>query len=43
MLTLDLTTEEKNTTLIDMYGPNVNSPLFYELVRDAFLEFDNEY
>ena len=43
MLALDLTIEENNVTLINIYGPNVDSPLFYELVRDAFLEFDNEY
>ena len=40
---LDLTIEENNVTLINIYGPNVDSPLFYEIVRDAFLEFDNEY
>ena len=43
MLALDLTIEENNVTLINIYGPNVDSPLFYEIVRDAFLEFDNEY
>ena len=43
MLALDLTIEENNVTIINIYESNVDSPPFYEHVRDAFLEFDNKY
>ena len=43
MLALDLNIEDNNVTLINIYGPNTDSPMFYEKIRDAFLEFDNDY
>ena len=43
LLALDLTIEEHKVTLINIYGPNTDSPQFYENVRNTFLEFDNEY
>ena len=43
LLALDLSIEDNRVTLINIYGPNIDSPQFYENVRDVFLEFDNEY
>ena len=43
LLALDLTIEEHKVTLINIYGPNTDSPQFYENVTNIFLEFDNEY
>lgn len=35
MLALDLNIEDNNVTLINIYGPNTDSPMFYEKIRDA--------
>ena len=43
LLALDLSIEDNRITLINIYGPNTDSPQFYENVRDVFLEFDNKY
>lgn len=43
MLALDLVIEENKITLINVYGPNTDTPGFYEKVRETFLEFDNDY
>ena len=43
LLALDLSIEDNRVTLINIYGPNIDSLQFYENVRDVFLEFDNEY
>ena len=43
LLALDLSIEYNRVALINIYGPNIDSPQFYEHVRDVFLEFDNEY
>lgn len=43
LLALDLIIEENKVTLINIYGPNIDTPSFYENIRDIFLEFDNDY
>lgn len=43
MLALDLVIEENKITLSNVYGPNTDTPGFYEKVRETFLEFDNDY
>lgn len=43
LLALDMTIEDHKVTLINIYGPNIDNPEFYENVRSIFLEFDNEY
>lgn len=43
LIALDLTIEDNRVTLINIYGPNIDSPEFYEYVREVFLELDNEY
>jgi hypothetical protein len=43
LLAQDMTIEENKVTLINIYGPNTDSPQFYESVRNTFLEFNNEY
>ena len=40
---MDLIIEENKVTLINIYGPNIDTPSFYENIRDIFLEFDNDY
>ena len=36
LLALDMTIEENKVTLINIYGPNTDSPLFFESVRNTF-------
>lgn len=43
MLALDLVIEENKITLINVYGPNTDTPGFYEKVRETFLDFDNYF
>ena len=35
--------QDNRITLIYIYDPNIDSPHFYENVRDVYLEFDNDY
>ena len=39
-LALDLSIEDNRVTLINIYDPNIDSPQFYENVRNVFLESD---
>lgn len=43
LLALDMVIEENKVTLINIYGPNSDTPNFYDMVRDVLLDFDNEY
>ena len=43
LLALDMSIEDNKVTLINIYGPNTDSPQFYENVRDTFLEYNNDY
>ena len=43
LIALDITMEDHKVTLINIYGPNFDKPIFYEEVREIFLHFDNEY
>ena len=43
LLALDITIEDNRVTIVNIYGPNIDSPEFYEYVREVFLELDNEY
>lgn len=43
LIALDLTIEGNMVTLINIYGPNTDSPEFYEYVRENFLELDNDF
>lgn len=43
LIALDLTIEGNMVTLINIYGPNTDSPEFYEYVREIFLELDNDF
>lgn len=43
LIALDLTIEGNMVTLINIYGPNTDSPEFYEHVREIFLELDNDF
>lgn len=43
LLAIDITIEENRVTIINIYGPNYDSPCFYEEVRDIFLNLDNDY
>ena len=42
MLALDLTIESKRITLINIYGPNVDTPVFYEGITNTLESFKNE-
>ena len=42
MLILDLEVEGKQLTLINIYGPNEDSPDFFLKVQEIIEEFDNE-
>lgn len=42
LIALDLTIEDNRVTLMNIYGPNTDSPEFYEYVRETFLELDND-
>lgn len=39
----DMVIEENKVTIINIYGPNSDTPTFYDMVRDVLLDFDNEY
>ena len=39
---LDLNTEDKRITLINIYGPNVDTPCFYNKVADVSLNLDQQ-
>ena len=43
LLALDLSIDENRLTLLNIYGPNNDSPIFFEIIRDVLLEFDNPY
>ena len=43
LLALDLSIDENRLTLLNIYGPNNDSPIFFENIRDVLLEFDNPY
>ena len=43
LLILDLSINGKRFTLINLYGPNSDSPLFFENLGDLLEEFDNDY
>lgn len=43
LIALDLAIEGNMVTLINIYGPNTDSPEFYEYVREIFLELDNDF
>lgn len=43
LIAFDLTIEGNMVTLINIYGPNTDSPEFYEYVREIFLELDNDF
>lgn len=43
LLALDMVIEENKVTLINIYGPNSDTPNFYDMVRDGLFDFDNEY
>jgi exonuclease III len=38
-----MTIKENKVTLINIYGPNTDSPQLYERVRNTYFEFNNEY
>lgn len=42
LLGLDITIEEQRITLVNIYGPNVDTPCFYQKVADIIEEFDNQ-
>ena len=41
-LILDITIKDKRITLINIYGPNRDSPAFFDHIKDDIKEFDNE-
>ena len=42
LLGLDVVIEDKKFTLINLYGPNVDTPLFYDSVSEVIDNFDNQ-
>ena len=42
-IVMDLSTAEKNITLINVYGPNKDSPQFYRELHETIKGFNNEY
>ena len=43
LLALDLSINEHRVTLINIYGPNTDSPEFFEAIRDILIDLDNLY
>ena len=41
-LILDLKIDDKNFTLINLYGPNEDKPKFYKEIRQKYKSFDND-
>ena len=43
LLALDLSINEHRVTLINIYGPNTDSPEFFKAIRDILIDLDNLY
>ena len=41
-LILDITIKDRRTTLINIYGPNRDTPNFYEKLKKDITDFNNE-
>ena len=40
---IEINTQGKKITLVNLYGPNEDNPQFYNNLRQKYLEFENDY
>ena len=43
MIVIDMVINDCEITLINLYGPNTDDPMFYDNIYDVINDFDNQY